>query len=159
MHMSDDSSRPFNQQVATLMGQVFALVQSCPNGRVTTYGWLGKAVGYPRGGRMIGFIMHEAPDGVPAHRVINSKGELTGSKAFGQIGRMRQLLEAEGITFSDEGRVDLKRYGWDPSRDLSEEELRHILENATHNAVEPNARLLHLLLDDPASPFRGSTAG
>src|SRR5207248_4983913 len=118
-----------NEQVATLAARVYALVRACPTGRVTTYGWLAKAVGYPRGARMVGWFMNESPEGVPAQRVINSKGELSGSWAFGEQGRMRSLLEAEGIVFSAEGRVDLKRYGWDPSRDLSEEELRSILDH------------------------------
>lgn len=74
---------------------------------MTTYGWPGKALGYPRGARMIGWIMNESPEGVPAQRVINSKGELSGSRAFGQRGRMRNLLEAEGIIFSEDERVDL----------------------------------------------------
>jgi len=69
---------------------------------------------------------------------------------------MRQLLEAEGIVFSADGRVDLKRYGWDPSRDLSEEELRHILDNAGTGSVAVNSRLLSLLRNDPASPLRGT---
>src|SRR5215813_11965773 len=97
--MSDELS-PVREQVATLMARVFALVRACPVGRVTTYGWLAKAVGYPRGARMVGWIMNESPAGVPAQRVINSKGELTGSWAFGSPGLMRQLLESEGIVFS-----------------------------------------------------------
>src|SRR5216117_2734617 len=128
--MSDETS-PTHEQVETLMARVFALVRACPVGRVTTYGWLAKTVGYPRGARMVGWMMNESPQGVPAQRVINSKGELSGSWAFGQKGRMRKLLEAEGIGFSENERVDLKRYGWDPSRDLSEEELRNILNNAS----------------------------
>src|SRR5712691_8226656 len=119
-----------NEQVETLAARVYTLVRACPAGRVTTYSWIGKALGYPRGARMIGWIMNEAPSGVPAQRVINSKGELTGSWAFGQQGKMRQLLEAEGIVFSTDGHVDLKRYGWDPLRDLDEEERKHILDNA-----------------------------
>src|SRR5712692_9660036 len=119
--MSDEVS-PTQKQTATLMAQVFALVQACPAGRVTTYSWIGKAVGYPRGARMIGWIMNETPEGVPAQRVINSKGELSGSWAFGQRGKMRKLLEDEGVVFTDNERVDLKRYGWDPSRNVSEEE-------------------------------------
>jgi alkylated DNA nucleotide flippase Atl1 len=67
---------------------------------VAIHGWLAKALGYPRGARMIGWIMNESAQGVPAQRVINSKGELSGSWAFGQSGTMRQLLEAEGIVFS-----------------------------------------------------------
>src|SRR2546425_9184804 len=152
-YMSDETS-PTQNQATTLKAHVFALVQACPAGRVTTYGWIGKAVGYPRGARMIGWIMNETPEGVPAQRVINSKGELSGSWAFGSPERMRQLLEAEGIVFSAEERVDLKHYGWDPSRDLDEEELRGILENATNVYYEVSPQLLGLMQNDPASPLR-----
>ncbi len=103
---------------------------------------------------MIGWIMNESPEGVPAQRVINSKGELTGSWAFGSPERMRQLLEDEGITFSDRGHVDLKHYGWDPSRDLSPAELEHILHDASSIPVTASTRLLHLLRNDPASSLR-----
>src|SRR2546429_9953967 len=118
------SNEPSSEQVATLKAQVFALVKACPAGRVTIHGWIGKALGYPRGTHMIGWIMNESPNGVPAQRVINSKGELSGSWAFGQSDTMRQLLESEGIVFSAEERVDMKRYGWDTTQDLSEEELK-----------------------------------
>src|SRR5438128_6508344 len=147
---------PTDEQVGSLMARVFALVRACPAGRVTTYGWIGKALGYSRGARMIGWFMNESPEGVPAQRVINSKGELSGSWAFGQRGRMRQLLEAEGIVFSAEERVDLKRYGWDPSRDLNEEERENILTKAVNISVNGSERLLHLMQDDPASPFRNT---
>lgn len=152
--MSDNTSSTPEQQAPSLMARVFALVQACPAGRVTTYGQLAKAVGYPRGARMVGWMMHEAPQGVPAHRVINSKGELTGSPAFGPRGRMRQLLEADGVTFSPDGRVDLKRYGWDPSSELNEQERQRIEESASSIPVTMSERLVHLLHDDPASPLR-----
>jgi methylated-DNA-protein-cysteine methyltransferase related protein len=151
-----DETSPTSEQTARLMDQVFALVKACPTGRVTTYGWIGKALGYPRGARMIGWIMNETPEGVPAQRVINSKGELSGSWAFGQRGKMRQLLEAEGITFSDDERVDLKRYGWDPSRDLSAEELKRILDRAATPSAHASPRLLSLLRNDMASPLRSA---
>src|SRR5258706_1741222 len=118
MNAMPDEVSPTNEQVALLMARVFALVQACPAGRVTTYGWIGKALGYPRGARMIGWIMNEAVHGVPAQRVISSKGELTGGWAFGGADKMRALLEAEGVTFSADERVDLKRYAWNPSLDL-----------------------------------------
>jgi methylated-DNA-protein-cysteine methyltransferase related protein len=105
---------------------------------------------------MIGWIMNESPEGVPAQRVINSKGELSGSWAFGQRGRMRQLLAAEGIVFSADERVDLKRYGWDPSRDLSEEQLKQILDSANSTSVAVSEQLLGLMKNDPASPLRES---
>src|SRR5437870_5526371 len=144
---------PVREQTATLKAKIFALVRACPVGKVTTYGWLAQAAGYPRGARMVGWVMNETPQGVPAQRVINSKGELSGSWAFGQRGKMKQLLEAEGIVFSENERVDLKRYGWDPSRDLSEEERQQIFDNAPL-PMDVSGRLLHLMQSDPASPFR-----
>src|SRR5438876_3387812 len=151
--MSNETSST-SKQAATLSARVFALVRACPVGRVTTYGALAKAVGYPRGARMVGWIMNETPEGVPAQRVINSKGELSGSWAFGSPDLMRQLLENEGIVFSVDDRVDLKRYGWEPVRDLSDEELRNILDHANDMQYKASAKLLGLMRTDPASPLR-----
>jgi hypothetical protein len=67
---------------------------------------------------------------------------------------MRQLLEAEGVTFTEDGRIDLKRYGWNPSQDLSEEELKNILEQASTLHYEISPRVLGLLQNDPASPLK-----
>lgn len=145
-----------NEQATTIAARVYALVRACPAGRVTTYGWLAKAVGYPRGARMVGWIMNETSQGVPAQRVINSKGELSGNWAFNNPGGMRELLEAEGIVFSGDGRIDLKRYGWDPSRDLSSDELQHILDTADSN-VPVSKRLVDLMRNDVASPLRDTT--
>jgi methylated-DNA-protein-cysteine methyltransferase-like protein len=139
-----------------LSAKVYALVRACPAGRVTTYGWLGAAVGYPRGARMVGWIMNHTPSRaeVPAHRVINSKGELTGSWAFGKRGHMRELLEREGVAFEPDGHVNLKRFGWDPMRDLPADEHERIVTAAAAEPVEVDDELLRQLLDDPASPFR-----
>lgn len=151
-----DEAHSTQEQTSTLMAQTFALVRACPEGRVTTYGWIGKALGYPRGARMIGWFMNEASGDVPAQRVINSKGELSGSWAFGSPDRMRQLLEGEGILFTNDGRVDLKRYGWDPSRDLSAEERAQITRNAANSPATPSTRLIGLMRTDVASPFKGA---
>ena len=139
-----------------LMAKVYAVVRACPEGRVTTYGAIGAALGYPRGARMIGWIMNESPRGlsVPAHRVVSAKGALTGSWAFGQRGRMRQLLEGEGITFDEAGAVEMKRYAWDPRRDVSGAALTEIINGASSAQVEASDNLMRLLHDDPASPFR-----
>ncbi len=143
-------------RAALLMAQVYTLVRACPVGRVTTYGAIGAALGYPRGARMIGWIMNETPRGAeaPAQRVVSAKGELTGSWAFGQRGRMRQLLEAEGVTFTEAGAVDMKRHGWDPRRDLTPEELDALTRGASAAQIEAPDNLMRLLRDDPASPFR-----
>ena len=105
---------------------------------------------------MIGWFMNESPSGasVPAQRVVSAKGELSGSWAFGQRGRMRELLEREGVAFSEAGTIDMKRYGWDPRRDLAPDELAALLQEASSERVEVSDRLLHLLRDDAASPFR-----
>ena len=149
-----DETTPIYEQASELKARVFALVRACPPGRVTTYGWLAKAVGFPRGARMVGWMMNESAQGVPAQRVINSKGELSGSWAFGAPDRMRQLLEAEGIVFSEDGRVDLKRYGWDPSRDLNQEQITEIFNSADSAQEQPSPRLLHLMAHDPVSPLK-----
>ncbi len=151
--MAEESSSTYNQ-AAALKARIFALVRACPAGRVTTYGWLAKAVGYPRAARMVGWIMNEGGPGVPAQRVINSKGELSGSWAFGPPDQMRMLLEAEGIVFSDEGRVDLKRYGWDPARDLSQTQIEEVFHEIDEAADLPGPRLVSLMEHDPASPFK-----
>ena len=144
------------EKTADLARQVYALVRACPAGKVTTYGWLAAAIGFPRGARMVGWFMNATPQraAVPAHRVINSKGELSGSWAFGQKGRMRQLLEAEGVIFDEHDRVDLKRYGWQPLRDLSDAERERVRAEDGDIAVAIDDEMMRLLLDDPASPFR-----
>jgi methylated-DNA-protein-cysteine methyltransferase-like protein len=143
-------------RAALLMAQVYAIVRACPVGRVTTYGAIGAALGYPRGARMIGWIMNETPKGsdVPAQRVVSAKGELTGSWAFGQRGRMRQLLEAESVAFTDAGAVAMKQYSWDPRRDLTQEQLGSLVSGASTAQIEVSDNLMRLLRDDPASPFR-----
>jgi methylated-DNA-protein-cysteine methyltransferase-like protein len=145
------------EEAAMLSAKIYTLVRACPKGRVMTYGWLAAAVGYPRGARMVGWIMSATPAelNVPAHRVINKNGELTGSQAFGARDRMRALLEEDSISFGPDGRVDMKRYGWDPQRDLDPDELEALLESAKTLHVNPPDRLMHLLNDDPASPFKG----
>jgi methylated-DNA-protein-cysteine methyltransferase related protein len=149
-----EPTTPTSEQVATLMAQLFTLVKACPPGRATTYGWLAKTLGYPRGARMAGWIMNEAFSGIPAQRVLNSKGELTGSWAFGHPQKMRELLEAEGIAFAPDGHVDLKRYGWDPNTALSDSERSQLLQTASSLPVTVSPRLLHLMRTDPASPLR-----
>lgn len=156
--MSEQATVITRQQVAAVVARVRALVRACPSGRVTTYGWIASALGYPKGtgARAVGWVLNEAghDDATPAQRVLNSKGELTGSWAFGRRGSMRELLEGEGVAFTAKGTVDLKRFGWDPARDLTDDERATLLAQATPDLSTVTDRLLHLLRDDPASPFR-----
>jgi methylated-DNA-protein-cysteine methyltransferase-like protein len=156
-----DTDTTSREAIAALAARAFALVRACPPGRVTTYGWLAAALDLPRGGaRLIGWIMNESPreTSVPAQRVVNSKGELSGSWAFGQRGRMRTLLEAEGVAFDANNRIPLKRYGWDPMHDLDAAERVRVLAAADASEVEPSERLMALVRSDPASPFRQVSA-
>ncbi len=146
-----------NGEAAKLCAQVYALVRACPVGRVTTYGALGKVLGYPRGARMLGWIMNETPDrqDIPAQRVIAKDGKLSGAWAFGGEAAMRGLLEAEGITFDEQGRARMKIHEWDPTRDLTDEARAAVLAEAEQTTLQPSVGLLRLLNRDPASPFSG----
>ncbi|MFI5275050.1 MAG: MGMT family protein [Ktedonobacterales bacterium] len=151
-----DSTPIAREELAAIAARIYALVRACPPGRVTTYGWLAAAAGLTRGARLAGWIMNDGPEGapVPAHRVVNSKGELSGSWAFGQRGRMRTLLEAEGVTFDAKDRIDMKAFGWDPSRELDAAERERLFATADPATAMPSDRLLSLARDDPASPVR-----
>jgi methylated-DNA-protein-cysteine methyltransferase-like protein len=98
--------------------RVYALVRQVPPGRVITYGLIARLLGDPRHARQVGWAMAAAPtsgEPIPAHRVINARGELSGGAAFGGYQVQRAQLEAEGVQFMADGRVDLERYLWLPA--------------------------------------------
>ena len=100
---------------------VYDIVRLIPPGRATSYGAIARAVGFSNFSRMVGRIMSQcdsASTGVPAHRVINSKGILTAAAAFGPAGRMQQLLEAEGVEVRSGRIVNWKRVFWDPMQEI-----------------------------------------
>jgi methylated-DNA-protein-cysteine methyltransferase-like protein len=101
--------------------RVYRVVARIPEGSVTTYGRVARALGAPRSARMVGWALGHQPDGVhvPAHRVVNRSGVLSGSHAFGHPDAMRIMLLDEGVTFLDDITVDLDRHLWDPSDDPS----------------------------------------
>ena len=88
------------------------IARQIPPGRVATYGQLARLAGNPRLSRIAGCAMHSAPPDVPCHRVVNRRGELCA--AFTPCGREthRMLLEAEGVPFLPDGRVDLSSAQW-----------------------------------------------
>ena len=94
--------------------QVHALVRKVPPGRVITYGTIAGVLGDPRKAREVGWALHRCPNDVPAHRVVNHRGELSGRRAFGHPWHQQRLLEDEGVEFDVHGRCDLKRYLWLP---------------------------------------------
>lgn len=100
---------------------VWAVVRLVPPGRVTSYGSIARYLGAVRSSRMVGWAMnacHGIDPPVPAHRVVNRVGLLTGKHHFGHPGRMKELLEAEGVRVEDDGVVEFKRLYWDPCVEL-----------------------------------------
>jgi methylated-DNA-protein-cysteine methyltransferase-like protein len=93
--------------------RVYEITRRVPRGRVTTYGAIARALGDPRKAREVGWALGRCPDDVPAQRVINAAGAVSGP-SFGTAEIRRQMLEAEGVRFGRTGRCDLKRYFWDP---------------------------------------------
>lgn len=96
----------------TFADDVYAVVRRVPLGRVTTYGTIGQLLGRYRSARLVGWAMRHCPPGLPAHRVVNASGVLSGGWAFGHPSVQRSLLEAEGVRFIGEVRCDLDRHYW-----------------------------------------------
>ena len=101
---------------------VFAVVRLIPPGRVSSYGAIARYLGRSGSARMVGWALNGAtllPD-VPAQRVVNREGRLTGKIHFGTPTRMQELLEAEGVAVKDDQVVAFKERFWDPERDINE---------------------------------------
>lgn len=99
---------------------VYQVVCLVPYGRVTTYGAIARYLGSAQSSRMVGWAMnasHHHDQPVPAHRVVNRNGVLTGKHFFGGE-KMQQLLEAEGIIIKNDQIVDFEKVFWDPNREL-----------------------------------------
>lgn len=96
-----------------IFARVYAVLARVPTGRVVTYGQIALAVGLPRGARTVGWALRQCPPGLPWHRVVNARGAISGGCHTAQAALHRGLLEDEGIVFDDQGRIDLRTYGWD----------------------------------------------
>jgi methylated-DNA-protein-cysteine methyltransferase-like protein len=100
---------------------VFDVVREIPKGRVTSYGAIASALGTRSSSRMVGWAMngsHRVRPKVPAHRVVNRQGLLTGKMHFEYPEQMQQLLEKEGIKVEDDKVVDFTKKFWDPVKEL-----------------------------------------
>ena len=103
----------------TFFENVYDVVRLVPEGRVTSYGAIAHYLGTRGSARMVGWAMNQAHGtDVPAHRVVNRIGLLTGKHHFGPPDRMQQLLEEEGIVVNDDRVRDFKKLFWDPSVEL-----------------------------------------
>jgi len=96
--------------------RVALVCRRIPKGTTATYGQIALLCGYPKNSRQVGYALgHHLAEDAPAHRVVNTKGILSGADSFETPSRQRELLEKEGVavTWTDQGyRVDLKTYGW-----------------------------------------------
>lgn len=111
--MSEDKHYSFFQNV-------YDVVRLIPKGRVTSYGAIANYLGAKRSARMVGWAMNAAHglDDVPAHRVVNRVGLLSGKNHFSEPDRMEQLLKNEGITVVEDKVSDFKKIFWDPMTEL-----------------------------------------
>ncbi|MCK4676610.1 MAG: MGMT family protein [Bacteroidales bacterium] len=102
--------------------KVYEVVKQIPFGRVTSYGAVANYLGTKGSARMVGWAMNKslsAEYNIPAHRVVNRAGVLTGKHHFGGTDLMKQLLEDEGIKIVDDTIVGFEQYFWDPGVELT----------------------------------------
>ncbi len=97
--------------------RVYVVARQIPYGKVTSYGAIAKVLGTARSARMVGWAMNAAHnlEDIPAHRVVNRKGLLTGKHHFDGTNLMQQLLENEGIVVIDNQIQDFEKVFWEPT--------------------------------------------
>lgn len=101
--------------------KVYAVTRLVPVGRVTSYGAIASYLGSPQSARMVGWALNSTkrcPHWVPAHRVVNRNGLLTGKMHFPGSETMRELLESEGILIENDKIQDFDSVFWDPNREI-----------------------------------------
>jgi methylated-DNA-protein-cysteine methyltransferase-like protein len=101
--------------------RVYEVTRLIPFGRVTSYGAIARYLATGKSARMVGWalnICHSNPEFIPAHRVVNRKGLLTGKRHFGNSSTMQQLLENEGLIVEDDCILNFREKFWDPSVEL-----------------------------------------
>jgi methylated-DNA-protein-cysteine methyltransferase related protein len=105
---------------ADFFERVYEVVKLIPEGRVTSYGAIAEYLGAKRSSRMVGWAMNAAHSqpGIPAHRVVNRNGELTGKMHFGEPEEMEKRLRKEGIEVKNDRIADFKSVWWNPVTEL-----------------------------------------
>lgn len=116
------SIKPSGKKDETFFEQVFEVVRLIPKGRVTSYGAIGTALGTKLSARMVGWAMnasHKIKPKVPAHRVVNRAGLLTGKMHFAYPEQMQELLESEGVKVVNDKVQDFENRFWNPAAELN----------------------------------------
>lgn len=109
-----------SEQNADFFERVYAVVKLIPEGRATSYGAIANYLGAKRSSRMVGWAMnaaHTQPD-IPAHRVVNRQGLLTGKMHFGEPDEMENRLKREGVEVMNDQIVEFQKIFWDPLTEL-----------------------------------------
>lgn len=107
--------------MSDFFNKVFAVAKLIPQGRVTSYGAIAKYLGAAGSARMVGWAMnasHSHPEFIPAHRVVNRNGLLTGKHHFDNPNAMQELLENEGLVLEDDQIINFQERFWDPMKEL-----------------------------------------
>jgi methylated-DNA-protein-cysteine methyltransferase-like protein len=115
------SVKPSGKKDESFFELVFDVVRQVPKGRVTSYGAIAAALGTKLSARMVGWAMngsHLVRPKVPAHRVVNRMGMLTGKIHFDYPEKMQELLEKEGVKIKDDKVQDFEKRFWDPAKEL-----------------------------------------
>src|SRR5262245_40639704 len=113
--------KPSGKREESFFELVYEVARQIPKGRVTSYGAIACCLGTRLSARMVGWAMNGAGNvkpKVPAHRVVNRKGLLSGKHHFGEPDTMEKLLKKEGIRVKDDTVVDFQEVFWDPVKEL-----------------------------------------
>ncbi len=108
----------YDNSKSDFFNQVYQVVAQIPEGKVTSYGAIAKFLGAAKSSRVVGYAMnasHSLKNSIPAHRVVNRNGVLTGKNHFKHSTEMQEKLESEGIKVIEDQIVNFKNYFWDPS--------------------------------------------
>jgi len=111
---------PLKKSDVHFFERVYEIVRLIPPGRVTSYRAIARCIGSPGASRMVGWAMNasHSEDGIPAHRVVNRLGMLTGKMHFRHAELMQELLESEGISVENDRIVNFEKFFWDPYKEL-----------------------------------------
>ncbi len=123
MKKTGTSKSSFKRQKkdSDFFGMVYEVTRQIPYGRVTSYGAIARYLGSGRSARMVGWALnasHSRPEFIPAHRVVNRNGMLTGKHHFGNSTTMQQLLANEGIIVANDCVVNFQEHFWEPGSEL-----------------------------------------